>query len=131
MIPALLLQLQEHGGATAASEGEAYVLALVGFAVVFVALMLIGGFIWLLGKVFRERHAEVVAGPVKSAAHSMPPGGDVDARTIAVITAAAYAAVGWPVRVQRITFINHNTISAWAARGRATIHASHNVKRSL
>lgn len=130
MLLALLYQLQEPGGEAAAGEGEAFLLALVGISVVFAALGLIGLFIFLLGRLFRER-PEAIAGPVNAAAHSMPVAEGIDARTIAVISAAAYAAVGRPVRVQRITFINHNTVSAWAERGRVSIHASHNVKRSL
>ena len=69
--------------------------------------------------------------PFTAPAQTLSAPGETDATTLAVITAAAVAAVGRPVRVQRITFINHNTISAWAERGRVSIQGSHNIRRPL
>lgn len=125
----LLLQLAEEDPGSSPAY-DALILAAVGIVVVFSALALIGGFIGLLGKVFAEREMSVVS-PEVTSAHGMAVGGDIDARTVAVLTAAAMAAVGQPVRLQRITFINRNTVSAWSERGRVSIHASHNVRRSL
>lgn len=107
------------------------VLSLVGIAVVFVALSVIGGFIWLLGKVFVERDEPLLDAPVVASAHSMPLDGAVDSRTIVLLTAAAVAAAGRPVRLRGVTLISRNAGSAWAERGRVSIHASHNVGRSL
>jgi Na+-transporting methylmalonyl-CoA/oxaloacetate decarboxylase gamma subunit len=125
---ALLPALVDVADDLAARESEALLLALVGMSVVFLALVTIGFFIFLLGRLFAERavpesQSRPVAEPV--AADGLDP------RTIAVISAAAFVAVGQPVRVQRITFINRNTISAWAERGRVSIHGSHNVRRTL
>lgn len=59
-------------------------------------------------------------------------GGPTDPVLIAIITAAAVAAMGGaPVRVRRITYVNHNTISGWAESGRLGIHASHNLRKGL
>lgn len=124
-------ELDEYIDDVAEAEGEALLLAIVGMTVVFAALVLIGAFIFMLGKLLAERPKKPIVQPDAASAHSMPLEGELDARTVAIITAAAVAAVGGPVRVQRITFINRNTISAWAERGRVSIHASHNVKRSL
>jgi Na+-transporting methylmalonyl-CoA/oxaloacetate decarboxylase gamma subunit len=109
----------------AARESEALLLALVGMSVVFLALVTIGTFIFLLGRLFAERPAPVAETALSSSAEG------IDARTVAILSAAAVAAVGRPVRIQRITFINRNTISAWAERGRVSIHGSHNVRRTL
>jgi Na+-transporting methylmalonyl-CoA/oxaloacetate decarboxylase gamma subunit len=123
--PSLMLITSDE---LAARETEALLLALVGMSVVFLALVTIGVFIYLLGRVFVNRPSAAPAAAMSAA----PLGaGQLDARTIAVISAAAFAAVGRPVRVQRITFINRNTISAWAERGRVSIHGSHNVRRTL
>lgn len=126
----LLLQAAAEAEPAVSPAYEALILAAVGIVVVFSALLIIGGFIGLLGKLFAEREVPVVS-PEATSAHSMTIGEGIDARTIAVISAAAMAAVGRPVRLQRITFINRNTVSAWSERGRVSIHASHNVRRSL
>jgi hypothetical protein len=52
----------------------------------------------------------------------------VDAKLIAILTAAAMAAVGRAVVVRRVTFINRRTISGWAEAGRSDIHTSHQVR---
>jgi len=130
LIVGMLLQTAAEAERAASPAYEALILAVVGVTVVFTALVFIGSFIYLLGKVFAEREAPVVS-PAATSAHSMPVSEDIDARTIAVITAAAVAAIGRPVRLQRVTFINRNTVSAWSERGRVSIHASHNVRRSL
>ncbi|NBC17342.1 MAG: hypothetical protein GVY18_08530 [Bacteroidetes bacterium] len=130
---ALGLGAQETSG-----TGEALELAVVGMGVVFTVLAVIGGLLVLLGKVFAEPVEEAAEAPAPSPrpaeaapAHTTAPPGHVDPQTLAVLTAAAYAAVGRPVRIRRVTFINQNTVSAWKEVGRATIQASHNIKRSL
>jgi hypothetical protein len=49
---------------------------------------------------------------------------------LVVLTAAATAALGTPVIVHRITFLNQNTVSGWAEAGRTSLHWSHNVRRN-
>lgn len=54
-----------------------------------------------------------------------------DSRILAVITAAAVAAMGGrPLKVRRVTFLNQNTVSAWAETGRVAIQSSHNLGRN-
>jgi Na+-transporting methylmalonyl-CoA/oxaloacetate decarboxylase gamma subunit len=110
---------------------DALLLGAVGMTVVFTGLLLINWFIALLARLLRAAEKPAEAAPVPVPAQASPALGEVEPATVAVITAAAVAAVGRPVRVQRITFINHNTISAWAERGRVSIHGSHNVRRPL
>lgn len=49
---------------------------------------------------------------------------------LVVLTAAATAALGTPVIVHRITFLNQNTVSGWAEAGRTSLHWSHHVRRN-
>lgn len=108
---------------------DALLLGAVGMTVVFAGLLLINWFISLLAKLLVAEESPVERVPVTVPAKALEPAGAIGPKTVAVITAAAVAAVGRPVRVQRITFINHNTISAWAERGRVSIQGSHNVRR--
>jgi hypothetical protein len=56
----------------------------------------------------------------------------VDKRTIVVLSAAVSAVLrGRPARINRITFLNQNTISAWAKAGRMGIHNSHRLGRTI
>jgi hypothetical protein len=52
----------------------------------------------------------------------------IDAKLIAILTAAAMAAIGRAVVVRRVTFINRRTVSGWAEAGRSDIHTSHQVR---
>lgn len=107
-------------------------LALVGMLVVFLALSLIGGIMKLLGRYLSqdvdEAAAEEAAAPATATA-GVPTG--IEPRTLAVLTAAACAAAGRPVRVRRVTFINENTVSGWKEAGRQAVQSSHNLGRSL
>lgn len=113
--------------------GDAFTLAAVGISVVFVALAVVGGIMLLLGRWLRapEPAALAAAPPAEASAPAHATGlpGHVDGPTLAVLTAAAVAALGRPVRVRRVTFVNQTTVSAWKAVGRITIHASHNLRR--
>lgn len=96
-------------------------------------------------QVIREELASLLTGLAAQLRGAPPPSpssaalptigvapGPTDPVLIAIITAAAVAAMGGaPVRVRRITFVNHNTISGWAESGRLNIHASHNTRRTL
>lgn len=122
----------------AASIGDMLLLAVVGMSVVFVSLGVIGGIMLLLGRLLNRAEAtealEVApAGPVDTEAPARATGlpGPADAHTLAILTAAAYVAVGRPVRLRRVTFINENTVSAWKEVGRVSVQSSHNIRRSL
>ncbi len=93
-------------------------------------------------QVVREELAELLAGlagqlrgvdgPDRLSRAPHGAGGPSDPVLIAIITAAVVAAMGGaPVRVRRITYVDHNTISGWAESGRLGIHASHNLRKGL
>jgi Na+-transporting methylmalonyl-CoA/oxaloacetate decarboxylase gamma subunit len=132
----MLLMLIREGepgrymGRVAAAEQEALFLAVVGIGVVFTALVLIGVCISLLGRLLSPGETPAPV-QVISSAHGMPLRTEDHERLVILITAAATAVVGQPVRVRRITFINRNTISAWAERGRVSIQSSHHMGRRL
>lgn len=102
-------------------------LALVGVLVVFSALGLIGGIMILLGRLLSKEVVEPAAAPATETAE---PAG-LDPQTLAVLSAAAYAVVGRPVRLRRVTFINENTVSGWKEAGRTAVQSSHNLRRPL
>ena len=106
--------------------GGALGVAVVGITVVFVVLSTIGGVIALLGRLLAPPAPEATPAPVPAAsgAAGLAP------ETLAVLTAAAYAAVGQPVRVRRVTFIEEDTVSAWTDAGRARVQGSHNFRRT-
>lgn len=114
--------------------GEAFALAAVGVGVVFAALAVVGGAMALLGRWLRTPEAAPLAAAAPPAeasapAHATGLPGHLDGPTLALLTAAAVAAVGRPVRVRRVTFVEPVTASAWKEAGRLTIHASHNLRR--
>jgi hypothetical protein len=53
----------------------------------------------------------------------------IDPQFLAVLAAAAYAVIGQPVVVRRVTFVGPYTVSAWAEVGRVQIQGSHNLHR--
>ena len=123
-----LLYLAASVPPPAADDGgtiQLILLAVVGVLVVFTALGLIGGTMALLGRLLSKEAPEAVP----EAAPAAAPG--LDARRLAVISAAAYAAAGRPVRIRRVTFINENTVSGWKEAGRQAVQSSHNLRRSL
>lgn len=134
---ASLFLLLQDAGAASDSLADALGLAVVGILVVFGALLAIGAAMTLLGRWLSEpvpAEAPAVAPPPRQAAapaHATGEPGHVSPQTLALLTAAAVTAVGGPVRVRRVTFLGEHTVSAWKEVGRATIHASHNIRRSL
>ena len=54
----------------------------------------------------------------------------VDLELLAVLTAAATTAIGTPIVVRRITFLDQKTVSGWAEVGRTALHWSHNLPRN-
>jgi hypothetical protein len=73
--------------------------------------------------------------PAFESSPKQPPGGEaltpaaVDPQLVAVLAAAAYAIIGQPVVVRRVTFVGPYTVSAWAEVGRVQIQSSHNLNR--
>lgn len=120
---------QASGGA---SFLDMILLSLVGMLVVFTALGLIGGIMSLLGRLLAKEVVEEAVDPaVAPATETADVPAGLDPRTLAVLSAAAYAAVGRPVRLRRITFINENTVSGWKEAGRTAVQSSHNLRRPL
>ncbi len=114
------------------TTGDLLILACVGLLVVFAALSLIGGVMAGLTRLLAR--FETPAAPLLPAEPLQPVSTeglheDVMPHTVAVITAAAFAAVGRPLRIRRVTFVRPNSATAWKGVGRATIQASHNFKR--
>lgn len=104
---------------------DAATLTIVGMGTVLVCLWLIGEIFNLLRRALTPpplAAQEAVAAPAVAAA-------EFDAELIPVIAAAATALLGRRVKVQRITFINSNTVSGWVEAGRTSIHQSHNLRR--
>lgn len=122
LLPLLLLQA---AGAPSDAEADGLLLMVVGMGIVFLALFIIGELLNVLGRLLPD-----VEQVDEQALAAPPPAAGVDARTLAILTAAAYAAVGRPVQIRRVTFINQNTVSAWAEAGRRSVQTSHNVRRT-
>ncbi len=136
MTPLLWAALLLFAAPQAAAEAEGGFLPMlelsgVGILVVFVALVITGGAVALLSYFFskpdvKEVHEPSTASYGMAAAPGQLP--YLDRRTVALISAAAVAAVGRPVRVQRITFVNQNTVSGWSEAGRVRLHTSHTLR---
>lgn len=75
-------------------------------------------------KMLRSNPTTIPASEVVSSTEGINP------ELLVVLTAAATAALGTPVIVHRITFLNQNTVSGWAEAGRTSLHWSHNVRRN-
>lgn len=92
-------------------------IAAVGVGTVFVALIVTGLAVSLIGRLFRDKP------PVPAATTAPLPDeslGDVDKHVLVLLAAAAAVAVKRPVRIRRVRFISHKHIPAeWAATGRA------------
>ncbi len=96
-------------------------LALVGVSAVFVALIITGLVVTLIGRFFKEKP------PVPASAAAPLPEessfGGVDKHVVALLAAAATAAVKRPVRIRRVTFVSHKHVpSLWSAVGRVDTH---------
>ncbi len=117
-------------------------LMVVGMGVVFVALMVIGSILAVLGKVLRhpveeEQAASTASAPASHGTFSpvaegpqtsMAAGLD-DTRLVAVLTAAATTVVGRRLRIRRIVSAGPAG-NAWASMGRSSIQTSHNLRGS-
>lgn len=129
MIGLIAARLQDVPAPVGAAE-EALILSVVGITVVFAVLAAIGVLIAALDRLLTPKPSTEPAAAAVPAEDAAPARGTVEPQTLAVLTAAAYAAVGRPVRVRRVTFINEDTVSAWKDVGRVGVHASHNIRRT-
>jgi Na+-transporting methylmalonyl-CoA/oxaloacetate decarboxylase gamma subunit len=137
---AYTLMLATTGAASGSPEtgriADGLVLMVVGMFVVFMALVLVGTALVVIRKAAEEK-------PVKPKATSAPKStpapvartpvettgeGELDGRMIAILTAAAAAVVGGPVRLRRVQFLKGRTDGSWSAAGRSHIHSSHNFQ---
>ncbi len=105
-------------------------LMVVGMAVVFIALIVVGSLItvvsWLL------RHSAVDdSGPAVSPVESMEPMAQDATPTIAILAAAATVALGRRVRVTRFAPSGPGASNQWSQAGRSDIHTSHKLRRNL
>jgi Na+-transporting methylmalonyl-CoA/oxaloacetate decarboxylase gamma subunit len=130
-IPGLLLLQVEPSAAT--GDGDPFALMAVGLGVVFTALAVVGLFLNFLGKLTDrlDEQTNETGNAVESVIAPITDEGVIDAKTVAILSAAAFAAIGRPVRVQRIRLLQHTTTSAWAGAGRTSVQSSHNIRRSL
>jgi Na+-transporting methylmalonyl-CoA/oxaloacetate decarboxylase gamma subunit len=118
---------------------DSITVTVVGMGIVILALLLMGKIFQLLGHLLtpppqvedglkRVPTATTGASDFKPDPKSIDLG-YTDPKLIVILAAAATAASGRRVRVRRITFINHNTVSGWAEAGRISIQTSHNIRR--
>ncbi len=126
--------MQRAADISSADAGfSAISLMIVGMLVVFTALVVIGESLYWLGRLLnRGMNAEPPTAEVGAATAAAAPSdveSELDPNTLAVITAAAFVAIGRPVRVARVSPSVGS--SAWAGAGRLSIQTSHNVRRSL
>ena len=92
-------------------------ITVVGVGTVFVALIITGLAVGLIGHLFREK-APVPA--AKTAPLPEQAFGGVDKHVLVLLAAAAAVAVKRPVRIRRVRFVSHKHVPAeWAATGRA------------
>ncbi len=102
------------------------VFMVVGMTVVFGALILVG-----LSLVLIRKLSELLA-PASAAAPEPAPAAAAepveDPNLIVVLSAAAAAACGTPVRVRRVRFLYADRRGNWAERGRVDVQTSHNFQ---
>lgn len=95
---------------------EALRLSAVGVGTVFIALVVTGVMVALIGGLFKEKK------PVPASESKPLPDealGGLDKHVIVLLAAAATTAVKRPVRIRRVTFVSHKHVPAlWAAVGR-------------
>lgn len=96
-------------------------ISLIGISVVFVALVVIGGFIHLLSRMEPE--------PLVPEPPSVPPPSETpDADLLAVISAAVTTTLGPRVRIRRIRQGVVAEDGTWSRQGRIIIMASHRTR---
>lgn len=96
---------------------EALQLMVVGVGSVFLALVITGIAVTLIGRIFREKPPvpAAQAAPLPESSYS-----GVNKHTLVLLAAAATVAVKRPIRIRRVRFVSHKHLPAeWAATGRA------------
>jgi hypothetical protein len=91
--------------------------ALVAFGLVFMALGLLAGLLFVL----RALSVRSLKGA------RAPEQGGLDPDTLAVIAAAAYATLGAPIRIHRVHAHADEADESWGQAGRMDIMVSHQV----
>lgn len=137
---AYTLILAAAGTAPGSSEtgglADGLVLMVVGMAVVFMALILVGSSLVVIRKMAEEKPVKPkipfapksTPAPAAQPAFGASPDGELDGRLIAILTAAAAAVAGGPVRLRRVQFLKGRADGSWSAAGRSHIHSSHNFQ---
>ncbi len=105
-------------------------LLVVGMAVVFVALILVGLALVLIRRLLEPAAPSAsVATPGPSVEPAVPAAKPyTDPHLIVVLSAAAAAVCGAPVRVRKVRFLRADRRGGWAERGRVDIQTSHNLQ---
>ena len=101
-------------------------LAIVGVGSVFIALIVTGILVAIIGRLTKDK-PPVPASKAASLPEETLTGG-LDRHKIVLLAAAASVAVKRPVRIRRVRFVAHmHTPTSWAAVGRTehSIHESH------
>jgi Na+-transporting methylmalonyl-CoA/oxaloacetate decarboxylase gamma subunit len=95
---------------------EGLQLTVVGVSAVFLALIVTGIMVSLIGRLFREK-PPVPAGAAAPLPEESFQG--IDKHVIVLLAAAATVAVKRPVRIRRVRFVSHKHVPAlWTAVGR-------------
>ncbi len=94
-----------------------WLVALVAFSLVFVALGLLAGLLFTLRALSVRSQRRAEPAPVDAP----------DEELTAVLAAAAYAALGAPVRIHRVHVHGEPAGQAWERAGRMDIMVSHRV----
>lgn len=111
---------------------DGVVLAVIGILVVFVALALVALVVSNLkhvdrwaGRAFNHQHA---APPPQTSTLTSAPADTLPPELVAVISAAVAVAIDKRVKIKRIRY-RRRPAPTWQTQGRATIMASHVVKK--
>lgn len=112
---------------------NAIIKAVMGMGIVLFAFLLIMVIFMVLKKI-RQSSAEPeesnqpqVAPQESTPAPQQEPG--ITPELIAILTAAAFAALGTNVRIRKIRFTDTHSNTAWADTGRRLIHTSHRLRK--
>ena len=103
---------------------EDIILASKAFGMVMVGMIVITAFLYLL-RYLAERTNGAAQEPALPVSQASEPGEDPE--LIAVLAAAAYTALGVPVRIHRVRMLERPSADNWARAGRMDVMYSHRV----